>query len=581
MRDRDRPPIAEDSRDFRVLSQEILRHMISDVSRTDFLRTLTTMLLEFSACDAVELRVAQGDRCYRCEAVRRPQPSALVDVARCRRSGDHVLLACPSRGDGLDELSRLIIEGRWPATLSPVTPAGSFWTGNLPEALAALPRRGMAGRGARATRRAVSLALIPVTAVDRMSALLQLRSRKREFFQASDIAGYEQIAQTITMAVISQGAHASLRERVQELTCLYRLAQLAEAPHVPLGEVLQGVVEALPGAWQYPAPAASRIVFDDQVYGPADDNAWVQALRVDLIVRGRLRGYLEVGYTPRTADLDDQSFLAEESSLIHTVARQITLLVERREAAEEQSRLQDQLRHADRLATIGQLSAGVAHELNEPLGNILAFAQLAAKEPGVPPQAGRDLDKIVATSLHAREIIRKLMLFARQMPPRKTDVDINAVVEEGLSLVESRCGQAGVTIVRRLSTRLPRLVADPSQLHQVLVNLAVNAVQAMPDGGALTITTGTARGHVVLSVEDTGVGMDGRVLEKVFTPFFTTKDVHEGTGLGLAVVHGIVSAHGGTIAVRSKPGQGSRFEVRLPMTSDVNDEDGDPHEAAS
>ena len=253
------------------------------------------------------------------------------------------------------------------------------------------------------------------------------------------------------------------------------------------------------------------------------------------------------------------------------VARQIALVVERREAAEDRSRLQDQLRHADRLATIGQLSAGVAHELNEPLGNILAFAQLAGKEPGVPDQVARDLEKIVTTSLHAREIIKKLMLFARQMPPRKTRVSLNAVIEEGLYFLESRCAKEGVAIERRLATGLPEIVADPSQLNQVLVNLVVNAIQAMREGGTLTIATRRSGSDVVLMVEDTGTGMDHEVLGKIFTPFFTTKDIHEGTGLGLPVVHGIVSSHGGTIGVDSTPGQGTRFEIRLPVADQKED----------
>jgi two-component system NtrC family sensor kinase len=200
------------------------------------------------------------------------------------------------------------------------------------------------------------------------------------------------------------------------------------------------------------------------------------------------------------------------------------------------------------------------------LGNILAFAQLAGKEPGVPNQVAQDLDKIVTTSLHAREIIKKLMLFARQTPPRKTQVNLNTVIEEGLYFLESRCSKEGVAIERHLATELPEIAADPSQLNQVLVNLMVNSIQAMPKGGALKIATRVAGSHVVLTVEDTGVGMNQEVLDNIFTPFFTTKDIHEGTGLGLPVVHGIVTSHGGTIAVHSTPGRGTRFEVCLPVT---------------
>jgi len=132
--------------------------------------------------------------------------------------------------------------------------------------------------------------------------------------------------------------------------------------------------------------------------------------------------------------------------------------------------------------------------------------------------------------------------------------------------VESRAAKADVEIRRRIESDLPEVYGDPHQLVQVLVNLAVNAIQAMPEGGALTVDAFTEDGCVVLAVEDQGVGMTREAAERAFEPFFTTKEVGVGTGLGLSVVHGIVTSHGGTIRVESKPGNGSRFEVRLPTT---------------
>jgi len=134
-----------------------------------------------------------------------------------------------------------------------------------------------------------------------------------------------------------------------------------------------------------------------------------------------------------------------------------------------------------------------------------------------------------------------------------------------LLFLESRWEKKGIRVVRELHPELPTITADPAQLQQVLVNLVVNAEQAMPEGGTLTLATAPGEDTVRLRVEDTGVGMDDEVCEKAFLPFFTTKDVNEGTGLGLAVVHGIVTAHGGTIRVSSEPGRGSTFEVELPV----------------
>jgi two-component system, NtrC family, sensor kinase len=365
-----------------------------------------------------------------------------------------------------------------------------------------------------------------------------------------------------------QPENVALRERVKELTCLYSLAQLVERPGISLPEILQGAVELLPPAWQYPELAAARIVVDGSscVTAGFREGDWMQT--APIVVSGRPRGRVDVIYIKDMPSAHEGPFLKEERSLINAVARQIALIIERRQAEEDRFRLQDQLRHADRLATIGQLAAGVAHELNEPLGNILGFAQLAQKHHDLPGSISQDLSKIVATCLHARQIITSLLLFSRQMPPQKARVSLNVVVDEAMGLLEQRCNRKGISIVRNLSVDLPDIIADASQLRQVIVDLAVNALHAMADGGVLEVTTQASSNGVVLSVQDNGVGMSQEVLEKIFVPFFTTKDVNEGTGLGLPVVHGIVTSHGGTIRVQSAPGQGSRFDIELPADAD-------------
>lgn len=365
-----------------------------------------------------------------------------------------------------------------------------------------------------------------------------------------------------------EAQNIALRERVKELTCLYSLAQLCDRQDLSLEQILQGAAELLPPAWQYPEIASARIVFDRRSHLSPGFREGGAAQSAPLVLSGRRRGRIDVVYSESRPRVDEGPFLREERHLIDAVARQLALLLQRRQADEDARRLQDQLRHADRLATIGQLAAGVAHEVNEPLGNILGLAQLARQHRDLPAQTAEDLDKIIAASLHAREIVRKLMLFARQMPLQKARVDLSAVVSEGLSFLASRCAGSEAKLVRNLADGLPAIEADPSQLHQVLVNLVVNAIQAMPGGGTLRITTRQADGQLSLIVEDTGVGMSPETLEQVFVPFFTTKDISEGTGLGLSVVHGIVTAHGGTIQVRSTPGKGSRFEVRLPVEGD-------------
>ena len=366
---------------------------------------------------------------------------------------------------------------------------------------------------------------------------------------------------------LQQSVELALRERVKELTCLYGIAKIAGEPDISQEEILQGIVALLPPAWQYPEITVARITLDGRSYATPGfrDSSWKQA--VDIVVKGRLRGSIEVVYVEEKPPLDEGPFLQEERNLLNTIGGQVASIIERREAEKDNSRLQRQLLHADRLATIGLLAAGVAHELNEPLGNILGFAQLAKKCPGLPESAAQDIGKIESASLHARDVIKKLLVFARQMPPERREVNLNQVVEEELHFFEARCAKDGVEVVCSLSPDLPKVIADRGQIGQVLVNLVVNALQAMSECGTLTVSTATSDDGVVLAVQDTGTGMTKEVQEQMFMPFFTTKDVGQGTGLGLPVVHGIVTSHGGSIRVETKAGRGTRFEIWFACTA--------------
>jgi two-component system, NtrC family, sensor kinase len=375
----------------------------------------------------------------------------------------------------------------------------------------------------------------------------------------------ERTAILLGTALAHHRTERALVERVKELTCLHGIARAVGRPGVELPAVLAEVAALLPPAWQYPDSARARIVLDGLVHGTAEVGAAWARQSAAILVGGEARGTVEVAYAEPRPYADEGPFLREERTLIDSVAQEVSSLVERRSSEEARAQLQEQLRHADRLATIGQLAAGVAHELNEPLATILGFAQLCRKHAGLPPPAAGDLDKIVAATLHAREVVKSLMLFARERPQVRGLVAIEHMVEEAIAFLGSRSRKDGIEIRRRLRPGLPQVLADPHQLVQVVVNLVVNAIQAMPHGGQVTIEAALEGDHVVVAVEDQGAGMTPETVERVFEPFFTTKDVGEGTGLGLAVVHGIVTAHGGHMRVHSELGKGSRFEVCLPI----------------
>jgi len=545
------------------LSRRIVNLANQAIPRVEFLKGLSDLLLQYSDCDGLEIRV-HGQVEYRARASARPERSFRFEPSSADgpRDGSGPLVEI-DRSD-LGRLVREELEGKLALPSQCFTPYGSFWTGDVAETVGPYSSRQPAEP---ASSRIASMALVPFVIDDHNFGILQLECAQRDAFAHDTIELYEALVETVGFAIAERRARAALRERVKELTCLYRIARVIEESGDNPEAALSRIVEALPAAWQYPELAVARIVLDESEHVTGDIEASYVRQVANIVVNGVCRGTIEVGYVQEVPYGVSEPFLQEEEHLINAVAREIEEFVKRRQASAERLLLEQQLRHADRLATIGHLAAGVAHEINEPLGGILGFAQLARKGSAVTESTANDLDRIIASCLQAREIVNKLKLFARQAPIQKTWVALADIVQDACSLVRGRCATQGIEIVTDLDAELPTVPADPLQLKQVLVNLAVNAVQAMPGGGVLTIATRLDGHTAVIGVQDTGVGMAEDILAKIFSPFFTTKDVGEGTGLGLSVVHGIVTAHGGTIDVESKSGNGAKFVVRLPLSA--------------
>jgi signal transduction histidine kinase len=373
------------------------------------------------------------------------------------------------------------------------------------------------------------------------------------------------LASIIGLSLSHNLSRFELRERVKELTCMYNIANLAVSSEQSVEQFLQQVAELLPAAYLYPEITEARIVFDEKSYQTAGFGPGRQCQSADVLVKDIRRGAVEVIYRENRPALDEGPFLAEERRLLDSVAGEIALIIERKEAEIEQAKLHEQLRHADRLATIGKLAAGIAHELNEPLTGILGFAELLKESAGMPGQSLSDIVRIEAAALHAREVVRKLLLFARQISPRQDKVGVNRVIQEVVSFLEGRCLQQNIKTQTKLYETLPDICADESQVRQIIMNLMINAVQAMQKGGILTIGTHPGEKEIVISIRDNGPGIPDDIKDKIFLPFFTTKDVHAGTGLGLSVVHGIVKSHRGRIKVFSQLGKGTVFKVYLPV----------------
>ncbi|OGU01726.1 MAG: hypothetical protein A2085_11550 [Gemmatimonadetes bacterium GWC2_71_10] len=240
-----------------------------------------------------------------------------------------------------------------------------------------------------------------------------------------------------------------------------------------------------------------------------------------------------------------------------------------RDSAARISDLHDeQLRRAEQLATVGELAAGIAHELKTPLLGVASGAQMLSRRLDPQDEEGRRLvDEVLQRIRRMEQAMQELLSYARPAPARLSPLDPNAIVERALRLVEPRAGRSGVTVERQLAASLPSVLMDPEQIGQVIVNLALNGIEAMDGGGILEVETRIADGAVELCVSDSGPGIPPEERERVFRPFYTTK--HTGTGLGLAMVRQIVERHGGLVHVADRPEGGARVIVSLPLAQPI------------
>jgi len=239
------------------------------------------------------------------------------------------------------------------------------------------------------------------------------------------------------------------------------------------------------------------------------------------------------------------------------------------ERSEQLQRMQTQLVHTEKLASLGELVAGIAHEINNPLSGILIFSSLIAKDARLDPALKTDIDTISGEAQRCAGIVKGLLEFARDYQPQMIASDINQVLIDSLRLVECQTVFQNVTIVRQFGSNLPEIMADQNHLKQVFINLFINAGQAMQElqQGELQIVTTASddpAGGIVITIADSGCGVPEEQLGKLFDPFFTTKGTG-GTGLGLSVSYGIVQAHGGKITAESAPDKGTTFSIWLPQ----------------
>lgn len=236
------------------------------------------------------------------------------------------------------------------------------------------------------------------------------------------------------------------------------------------------------------------------------------------------------------------------------------------ERSREIKRMEEQLRRSEKLASLGTLAAGVAHEINNPLTGIMLYASILKGDKRLDPALQPDVERVISETGRCADIVRDLLEFSRESAPKMEIVALEAILDDVVTFFHKQPDFSAITITKKYDAALPQITVDPNLIREVFINLIINAGHAMPDGGELEITTSLLPDgrNACVAFRDSGTGISEENLARIFDPFFTTKP--SGTGLGLAITYGIVESHGGKIEVKSREGEGTTFTVMLPVS---------------
>jgi signal transduction histidine kinase len=362
-------------------------------------------------------------------------------------------------------------------------------------------------------------------------------------------------------------AEEKLKERVKELSCLYEISSLFQKMNGKNPEkLLQRVAQAVKNAWRFSKDASVVIELKD--FDLENRPLPQKTVSQKSAIENSLKSYGSISVHYPSPKFKETDFLKEEQELLNKVAFEIGSYFEKKEQQKKQDLLKRSAERNDRLTILGEITAGIAHELNTPLGNILGFTELISEQT-TDQSIKRDSQKIKEAAIFSREVVKKLMFFACEMPQNKEEIKIKPVVEQALSLLGQSFKKADIKV--ELISKDDEIEAqiDSIQLTQVLFNLLINAIYASPKGSKITCTLYHDEGMFYIDVADRGSGIDSENKTKIFEPFFSTKPVGEGSGLGLSVVHGIVKSHKGLIGFKNNSPHGTVFQISIPKKAGI------------
>lgn len=353
-----------------------------------------------------------------------------------------------------------------------------------------------------------------------------------------------------------------LNERIKELRCLYDISTIAARRSVKLDDIVQDITYRVAEAWKYPEDAVAEIKLGVRHYTSSDQKGETVFLTEEIVPDQEQVGVIRVHYPAEKYAKED--FLEEERQLLKKIANEIAVIYDRHQRTSREELLKRSAERNDRLSILGEITAGIAHELNTPLGNILGFAELI-EEKSTESQIQKDAAKISDSAIYAREVVKKLMFFSCEMPQQRASVAVNALLQDAIKLLNPTLKSASVNLEFERDPRNPFARLDPIQITQVVFNLLINAIYASPPNATIRVTLTSNANNILITIADEGKGIPEDARDKIFEPFFTTKPQGEGSGLGLSVVHGIIKSHRGNIQFSTAEGEGTTFNVILPV----------------
>ncbi|MCM4173268.1 sensor histidine kinase [Arenibacter sp. TNZ] len=358
-------------------------------------------------------------------------------------------------------------------------------------------------------------------------------------------------------------AEEKLKERIKELTCLYEVTSIiVNCDYDQIEDAMKGILHCLQKAWRYSDEAHVKFVSDQYHIATTDFPIDGVYLESNVQVFNRKVGEIHVAYPKAKYNLSD--FLEEENKLLKNVCLEVGNLLERKQIKDNEIIIKRKMERADRLGILGEITAGIAHELNTPLANILGFSELLKTRISEDTEANKDLDKIINSAIFSREVVKKLMFFACEMPQQMTLVNINPIIANAINLMEPSFNKKRIVLELHFNAEPIFLRVDTIQLTQVIFNLVLNAIYFSPVKGRILIKVQEIKDNVEIIISDEGPGIDPKNRDKIFEPFYSTKPVGEGSGLGLSVVHGIVKSHKGVISYSSNKAKGTIFTIVFP-----------------